>query len=182
MPATYQLILLDRDGVLNEDLPTSVRSLEDFKIIPSSLKAISLLSQKGFKVAIVTNQAVVGRGDLPLEELEKIHTYLRQEIQQSGGHVDKIYVCTDTEIEPHNRRKPAPGMLLDALKDFDVKPHETVMVGDALRDLQAAQNAGVESILVRTGKGTLTEEQLPHDVSPVGIYDTLYEAVLKNFL
>ena len=176
-----KLILLDRDGVLNEDLPQSVRSLTDFKIIPSSLKAIALLSQQGFKIAIVTNQAVVGRGHLSLEELSKIHDYLIHEIQQAGGHLDKFYICTDTEIEPHNRRKPAPGMILEALHDFEAKPSETIMIGDALRDLQAAQQAGVDSILVRTGKGSLTEKDL-QGTSPKGIYDDLYEAVLKNFI
>ena len=175
-----KLILLDRDGVLNEDLPTSVRSFSDFKIIPSSLKAIALLSQQGFKIAIVTNQAVVGRGEMPLKELNKIHDYLRDKIRQAGGHIDKIYVCTDTEIEPHNRRKPAPGMILEALKDFDVKPSETLMIGDALRDLQAAQNADIDSLLVRTGKGAVTEKDL-QGTSPKGIYDDLYGAVLKNF-
>ena len=177
----YKLILLDRDGVLNKDLATSVRSLQEFKIIPSSLEAVAHLSQQGLKIAVVTNQAVVGRGELSRHELEKIHAYLQQEIQKAGGHIDKFYVCTGTEVEPHKRRKPAPGMLLEALDDFNVPPQETLMIGDALRDLQAAKSACVESILVRTGKGEKTEKDLPKDITPLGIYDDLYQAVLKNF-
>ncbi len=172
--------MLDRDGVINRDLATSVRFLSDFEIMPSSLKAIAHLSQQGLKIAIVTNQAVVGRGELSQQGLDEIHNVLVKTIQQAGGHLDKIYVCTDTTIEPHNRRKPAPGMILEALQDFKVTPQETLMIGDALRDLQAAQKAGVESILVRTGKGVATEKDLK-EVNPIGIYDDLYDAVLKNF-
>ncbi|HBN21899.1 MAG TPA: D-glycero-beta-D-manno-heptose-1,7-bisphosphate 7-phosphatase [Holosporales bacterium] len=185
----YDLVLLDRDGVINKDLPTSVRSWADFQFIPSSLDAISVLCRKNLKTALVTNQAVVGRGDLSLKNLEDIHKKMVQALEEKGGCLDRIYHCTDITIEPNNRRKPAPGMLLEAFHDFNIPPQRTLMIGDALRDFQAAQRAGCDFALVRTGKGLITEQELqetlktPHKL-PIklrGVYDDLEAVVLNIF-
>mgnify|MGYP003632384821 CR=1 FL=1 len=185
----YDLVLLDRDGVINKDLPTSVRSLVDFQFIPSSPEAIAHLCQKNLKVALVTNQAVVGRGDLSLGDLEDIHRKMLLALEEKGGRLDRLYQCVDTTIEPHNRRKPAPGMLLEACNDLNISPERTLMIGDALRDFQAAQRAGCDFALVRTGKGLITEQELqealksPHTL-PIklrGVYDDLQAAVLNIF-
>lgn len=184
-PLSYDLVLLDRDGVLNQDLTDSVRSLEDFRLLPNAMKAVAYLSEKGLKIALVTNQAVVGRGELSYRGLEEIHEKLVDAIHQAGGHLDHLYICTDVKIPPHNRRKPAPGMILEALEDFTVDPLRVLMIGDSLIDLQAAKAAGVKSALVRTGKGKLTERELvvtdKKGLDPIGIYDDLYEAVVTIF-
>ena len=185
----YDLVLLDRDGVINKDLPTSVRSWADFEFIPSSLNAIASLCHKNLKTALVTNQAVVGRGDLSLKDLKGIHDKMNLALEEKGGHLDRIYQCVDTTIEPNNRRKPAPGMLLEAFHDFKIPPQRTLMIGDALRDFQAAQRAGCDFALVRTGKGLITEQDLQTALEspqtlPIklrGIYDDLEAVVLNIF-
>ena len=171
------LILLDRDGVINKDLPQSVRSLGDFEILPGACAAIARLTRAGYKTAVVTNQAVVGRGEMTQDELARIHTYLQQQIDNAGGHLDHIYVCTDTQIEPHMRRKPAPGMLIEAMEAFSSPAHETLFIGDADRDMEAAYRAGCRMLLVRTGKGekTLSHWQ-PHWGTPL-VCDDLDAAV-----
>ena len=172
-----KLVLLDRDGVINVDRPKSVRSREEFMFLPGTIPAIKLLNEASIPIAIVTNQAVVGRGELSLEDLEDIHTYLKELLATQGAFVDKIYVCTSTD-STHTHRKPNPGLLLEALNYFKVKLQEAVLIGDALRDLQAASAIQCPRILVRTGKGQITlKDGLPNSVLPVLIFNDLYEAV-----
>lgn len=178
----YQLILLDRDGVINKNLPSSVRTLSDFQILPGVPQAIRALNEAGFKVAIVTNQAVVGRGLLSEEGLDEIHTYMLHELGKEGAIIDRIYTCTDVEISPQYRRKPAPGMLLEAMSDFKVSATQTLMIGDALRDLQAAAAAKCDSLLVLTGHGSEAKNHPDiHKTPPLGIYKDLKEAVEAFF-
>lgn len=175
------LVLLDRDGVINKDLPQSVTSTDNFFVLPHVGKAIKRLNDADHRVAIITNQACVGRGDLSPQGLEDIHQKMIKELSADGAHIDKIYVCTDTTVEPNNRRKPAPGMILEALSDFKEEAHTSVMVGDAMRDLQAAHNAGCPAILVLTGKGEATLETIKSQdnplQNPVPVVENLAKAV-----
>lgn len=172
-----KLILLDRDGVINEDREDSVKSPEEFVLLPGVLAAIQLLNKASIPIAIITNQAVVGRGQLSLEGLNAIHQDFQERLQKQGAYVDRIYTCTSAD--PHHfHRKPNPGLLIDALNDFQVQPHEAVFIGDALRDLEAASAIQCHRILVRTGKGRQTfYNGLPEGVLPVKIFNDLYEAV-----
>lgn len=171
------LVLLDRDGVLNEDLPQGVTCVEEFRFLPGALAGIALLTQAGFRLAIVSNQSGVAKGLLSEATLAEIHTRLREDVQKAGGRIDAIYVCTDHPDHPTERRKPNPGMVLEALHDFRAAATETVFVGDALRDLQAAAAAGCPRILVKTGKGQLTlNKGLPDSVQPVTVFETFTEA------
>lgn len=172
------LVMLDRDGVINVDRPTSVKTWEEFIFLPSVENAIHILNQANIPVAIITNQAVVGRDELSLAGLHAIHAQMQKNLAEKDAHIDHIFFCTDTTIEPHYRRKPAPGMLLEALKYFDARPAYSYLIGDALRDLEAAYHAGCQRILVRTGKGAKTEKEgLPNFLKPVSIYDDLITAV-----
>ncbi len=172
-----KLVLLDRDGVINVDRPDSVKSRDEFVILPGVIPAIKLLNEASIPIAIVTNQAVVGRGELTPEGLEGIHAYFKDILKRQGAFIDKIYTCTSTESKNFHR-KPNPGLLLDALDHFQVKPHEAILIGDALRDLEAAYAIKCPRILVRTGKGIKTLQQgLPDAVLPVTIFNDLYEAV-----
>lgn len=172
------LVMLDRDGVINVDRPTSVRSWEEFTFLPSVENAIQVLNQANIPVAIITNQAIVGRDELSLESLNHIHLQMQKSLLEKGAHIDHIFFCTDTTIEPHYRRKPAPGMLLEALTYFNARSTHSWMIGDALRDLEAAYHAGCQRILVRTGKGFMTEKEgIPSFLEPVTIYDDLLTAV-----
>lgn len=171
------LILLDRDGVINEDRPHSVRSLDDFVLLPGVIPAIKLLNEASIPVAIVTNQAVVGRGELSLEELENIHASFADTLKQHGAFISKIYVCTSAD--PHHPcRKPNPGLLVEALNDFKVAAKDVILIGDDLRDLEAAKAMGCTRVLVRTGKGQkVLENGLPEAVLPVRVFNDLYESV-----
>lgn len=172
-----KLVLLDRDGVINEDREDSVKSLDEFVLLPGALPAIKLLNKASIPIAIVTNQAIVGRGQLSAEGLDDIHTYFKETLKKQGAFVDKIYVCTSTDPQDYNR-KPNPGLLVQALHDFDITPNEAVLIGDDLRDLEAASVINCHRILVRTGKGSHTfQAGLPKAVLPVKVFNDLYEAV-----
>jgi len=172
------LVLLDRDGVINEDLPESVRSLEALRLINGSAEAIARLNQRGINVAVVTNQSVVGRGQISMAMLDAIHDHLRGLLAQHGAHLDAIYACTDAPDVVSTRRKPAAGMLEEALADFHAEAAQTPMVGDALRDLQAAAVLGCPRYLVQTGKGKETLALgLPDAVQPVHVVANLSAAV-----
>ncbi len=171
------LVILDRDGVINRDYPMSVRDISDFFLIPGSAAAIARLNKAGVPVCVATNQAVVGRGDISPEDLKDIHEYMIELLLEAGAHLDKIYLCTSAD-SAHYHRKPNPGMLLSALKDFDVLPTEAVFIGDALRDLEAAQRAGCHRVLVHTGKGLLTKQAgLSEDLQPVHEFENLSACV-----
>lgn len=175
--------MLDRDGVINVDRPNSVLSVDDFELLPDVPQAIALLNQHHIPVAVVTNQACIGRGELAWVNLEDIHQKMKTLLAQKGAHLDQIYVCPDISIAPHFRRKPAPGMLQEALRDFKARPSYSPLIGDAYRDLQAAASIGCPRILVRTGKGKMTEREIQSsegcdlNIHPVHIFDTLYQAV-----
>ena len=177
------LVMLDRDGVINIDRIKSILNVDDFQLIPQSAQAIAFLNQAQIPVVVITNQACVGRGDLDQKELKAIHKKMQTLLAQERAHIDEIYVCTDVEIEPHRRRKPAPGMIYEALKKFNARPAYAPFIGDALRDLQAARAVGCPRVLVRTGKGCETEKEILDAcnlfLKPVHIFDNLYAAVIR---
>jgi D-glycero-D-manno-heptose 1,7-bisphosphate phosphatase len=171
------LVLLDRDGVINEDLPRGVVHPEEFRLLPGALDGIAMLTQAGCRIAVVTNQSVIGKGLVSAEQVDALHSALAEQVEAAGGLIDRFYVCPDHPEKPTPRRKPAPGMLLEALEDFGVQAAQTPFVGDALRDLQAAQAAGCPRWLVKTGKGAaLLAEGLPASLQPVMVVDDLRAA------
>jgi D-glycero-D-manno-heptose 1,7-bisphosphate phosphatase len=165
-----KLVLLDRDGVINEDRPEGVLRHEEFRLLPGALDAIARLTRAGYKIAICTNQSAIGMGRLAPATLDAIHADLCQQVTDTGGRIDAIYFAPDAPDAPSDRRKPAPGMLLEALAKFEAEAAHTFMVGDMLRDLEAAERAGCQRILVRTGKGAALEARgLPPHVQPVKV-------------
>lgn len=152
--AIRKFVLLDRDGVINEDRSDSVLSRDDFVLLPRAVEAIALANRKGYGVLIITNQACVGRGDLSFDELEAIHRLMREAVGKAGGRIDEVYVCPHTEAERCDCRKPRPGLVYRARADYGFELDGTWMVGDAQRDLDAALAAGCRPALVRTGKGS----------------------------
>ena len=172
------LVMLDRDGVLNHDRPDHVRNPGELVMIAGAADAVARLNVAGHKVAVVTNQSGVGQGFITPEMLQRIHEHLNEALARAGAHLDLLLQCTDPPGAPSARRKPAPGMLREALAHFRTAPQEAVMIGDALRDLEAATAAGVKRVLVRTGKGALTQAQgIPGHILPVSVYDDLPKAV-----
>jgi len=171
------LVLLDRDGVLNRDRKTGILRLSDFEILPGVPEALAKLTKAGFAIAICTNQSAVGRGQLSLAVLDSLHETLKQAVGDAGGRIDAVFFAPDLPEEASERRKPGPGMLLEALEMFQADAARTPMVGDHLRDMQAAAKAGCPRILVRTGHGAATERAgLPPELA-VTVVDDISAAV-----
>lgn len=172
------LVLLDRDGVLNQDRPDSVRTPDALVMIPRAAAAVARLNRAGVRVAVVTNQSIVGRGLIDEAMLGRIHDRLAAKLAEDGARLDALLVAPDAPDAATDRRKPAPGMLNEALAQFGERPDKCPMIGDALRDLEAAKAAGCPRVLVRTGKGRATEaDSWPADIDPVSIHDDLWDAV-----
>ena len=171
-----KLVLLDRDGVLNEDRADYVKNPGELVLLPGAAQAVARLNAAGFAVAICTNQAGVGKGVFDEAMLARIHDKLRDELARAGGTLDAIFHCPDPGPSP--RRKPEPGMLLEALRRFGAAAARTPFVGDNLRDLEAAAKAGCPRHLVRTGHGAKVQAAgLPSAVLPVRVHDDLAAAV-----
>jgi D-glycero-D-manno-heptose 1,7-bisphosphate phosphatase len=152
-----RLILLDRDGVINYDSPDYIKDADEWLPIPGSLEAIAALKGAGFKVAVCTNQAGIGRGLLTREALMRIHAKLATSLADHGVILDALVFCPHHPDEACRCRKPNPGMLIDVMSRLGAEPVDTLYVGDSLRDVQAARAAGCAAALVRTGHGASTE-------------------------
>ncbi len=177
---TPQLVMLDRDGVLNVDRPDSVKTPVELVMLPRAAAAVARLNAAGIKVALVSNQSVVGRGVIAAEMLERIQYRLREALARERARLDVELVCTDPPWAASDRRKPGAGMLREALRRFSLTPAEAVMIGDAASDLQAATTAGCARVLVRTGKGAATQAAgIAHEVLPVAVRTDLAEAVAR---
>ncbi len=163
MPAdqssSVRLVILDRDGVINEDREDFVRCPADWVPIKGSLRAIERLNRRGILVAIATNQSGLARGMFALNDLDAIHQALARELSELGGHVDGIFVCPHGPSEGCDCRKPRPGLLIQAGQTLGVRAEDTVFVGDRDTDLRAAEAAGIQPILVRTGHGKSVVER-----------------------
>lgn len=170
------LVILDRDGVINFESVEYVKSPDEWKPIPGSLKAIAALNAAGHTVVVATNQAGVGRGYYSEATLAAIHHKMKTELAAHGGSIKKIYYCPHHPDEHCLCRKPKPGMLQQIAKDFPQQFNDAVFVGDSLRDLQAGQAAGCRVVLVKTGFGEamLAEGKIPDDVE---VYENLADFV-----
>ena len=154
------LIILDRDGVINEDSDNYIRSLAEWHPIPGSIEAIAQLCASGHQVAIATNQSGLGRGYFDLDDLEAIHGHLRDLVEALGGAIAGIFYCPHTPDDDCNCRKPRTG-LLDAIETELQQPVSgAFFVGDSMKDLEAATAAKAQPILVTTGKGAKTRARL----------------------
>jgi D-glycero-D-manno-heptose 1,7-bisphosphate phosphatase len=174
--ARPQLVLLDRDGVLNQDRLDYVKSPSELVLLPGAPDAVARLNRAGVKVAVVTNQAVVGRGIITPAQLDAIHAALAARLHTAGAAIDLLLFAPEAPDQATERRKPGPGMLLEALAQFAVTRADALMIGDQLTDAEAARRAGIDFILVRTGKGRATETTLPPDRRRA-VFDDLSGAV-----
>jgi D-glycero-D-manno-heptose 1,7-bisphosphate phosphatase len=151
-----KLIVLDRDGVINYDSDRFVKTPEEWRAIPGSLEAIATLNQRGYRVVIATNQSGIGRGLLDMAAFNAINDKMTRQLAQVGGRIDAIFYCPHAADAQCECRKPKPGMLREIGRRFNSDLKDVPVVGDALRDLLAAQAVGARPILVSTGKGKLT--------------------------
>jgi len=173
-----KLVLLDRDGVINVERSDYVKSRDEFEFIPGVVEAIKMLNNAKIKVMIVTNQGGIGRGLYSHDDLEDIHTYMKESLKVGGAYVDQILICPDHPDSPSHRRKPGTGMFEEALAHLHTKPQDTHMIGDDMRDLIPAFKCGIHRHLVLTGKGkkTLENPELK-TIAPLQVHKDLLEAV-----
>jgi D-glycero-D-manno-heptose 1,7-bisphosphate phosphatase len=157
-------VILDRDGVINEDSSNYIKSAGEWKPIPGSLEAIALLTSKNIEVYIATNQAGVGRGKFTLHALNEIHKKLVREVEKAGGKIVDIKYCPHHPDEKCWCRKPNPGLLEDIAAAHKLSLMQGCYVGDSLKDLKAAESAGCPGILVLTGNGRATQKLSPRHV------------------
>jgi D-glycero-D-manno-heptose 1,7-bisphosphate phosphatase len=154
-----KMIILDRDGVINFDSDQYIKSPDEWKPIPGSLDAIARLTQNGWRIVVATNQAGVGRGLFDMAALNAMHNKMHRAVNQAGGRIEAVFYCPDTDASKSYCRKPNPGMLLAIAERYNAPLPDTPMVGDSLRDLQAADTAHAQPILVLTGKGKKTRAE-----------------------
>lgn len=151
-----KIVILDRDGVINEDSPDYVKSIHEWRPVPGSLEAIARLNRAGFQVFIASNQSGVGRGLFDLDALFSIHEHMQQMLSELGGRIEGIEFAPDHPDHASALRKPGPGMLLDIADRLQITLENVPVVGDAARDLDAARAAGARPVLVLTGQGSRT--------------------------
>ncbi|MBS0325990.1 MAG: D-glycero-beta-D-manno-heptose 1,7-bisphosphate 7-phosphatase [Proteobacteria bacterium] len=158
-----RVIVLDRDGVINHDSDQYIKSPDEWRPIPGSLEAIARLNHAGFRVVVATNQSGVGRGLLDFAALTAIHERMHRMLAQAGGRIDAVFFCPHTADSRCECRKPKPGMLVEIGRRFEVDLTGVPVIGDGLRDLQAAEAVSALPVLVLTGKGerTLREGGFP---------------------
>jgi len=156
-----KLAILDRDGVINQDRADFIKSTDEWEALPGSLAAIARLTHAGWRVVVASNQSGLARGLFNMQALNAIHAKMRQQLAAEGGQLDAIFLCPHGPNDGCDCRKPKPGMIHDILTRFDADPAHVPVVGDSLRDLQAAHAAGCSPWLVLTGNGQRTRAENP---------------------
>lgn len=175
-----KLIILDRDGVINQDSDEFIKSPDEWIPIPGSLEAIARLTKAGYSVVVATNQSGLGRKLFDITTLNAIHQKMQASVRALGGAIPAVMFCPHLPTDGCTCRKPKAGMFLTIGKRFDVDLAGVPTVGDSLRDLQAGYLAGCRPYLVLTGKGKQTLEKggLPPDTT---VFDDL-AAVVAHLL
>ncbi len=152
-----KLVILDRDGVINYDSDQFIKSSDEWKPLPGSLEAIARLAQSGYRVVVATNQSGVGRGLFDMPTLNAIHNKMHKAVAQAGGRIDAVFFCPHAAEANCACRNPKGGMLEEIAARYNANLKGVPTVGDSLRDLEVAVNAGAQPILVLTGKGKKTK-------------------------
>lgn len=172
MSAT-QLVILDRDGVINEDPEGEyVKSADEWEPIKGSLEAVALLNRAGFRVVVASNQSGLARGLFDIEALNSIHEKMQRMLAEAGGEIDAIFFCPHGPRQRCQCRKPKPGLINEIVARYRVDAADVPVVGDKRSDLDAARAAGARPILVRTGYGEKTLHELG-DIEGLTIYTDL---------
>lgn len=173
-------VLLDRDGVINQDSEAFIKSPAEWLPLEKSLAAITLLNQHHYHVVVITNQSGLARGLFDEKTLTAIHQKMRDETTKVGGQIEAIYFCPHQGSDLCECRKPQAGLLKQFATDYGVDLSQVAFIGDSLRDIQAAQAGGAIPILVKTGNGVKTLQENPQLLPSLLIFENLYDAA--NYL
>lgn len=177
MERHMKVIFLDRDGVINKD-PTGgyVTRWEEFHFLDGSKGAIRKLTDSGYEVIVISNQAGVGKGLYTLETLGKITRKMTAEIEKAGGRIKSVFYCPHRDEDNCDCRKPKAGLFRQATEGLDIDLGQAYFIGDALRDIEAGKNAGCKTILLLSGKTSIDGRQ-NWALQPDYIFRNLSEAV-----
>ena len=168
----YNCIFLDRDGTLNPD-PGYISSINDYSFYDFTLSALSKIANLGNRFCIVTNQSGISRGLIKPDKLEDIHRYIKKEFKDNLLPLLDIYVCIDHPDQATEKRKPGPGMFLEAELDHDLLLMNCLMIGDSIDDIRAGEMLGMDTMLVLTGRGQETMDNLLDYEMPTYIVEDL---------
>lgn len=152
-----KLVILDRNGVINFDSAQFIKHPEEWKPIPGSLEAIAALNQAGFRVVVAANESGVGRGLFDMATLNAINAKMHKQVALVGGRIEAVFFCAHPATEKCDCRKPRSGLLADIAARYHIDLQGVAVIGDSLRDLEAAAEAGARPILVLSGKGAKTQ-------------------------
>ena len=184
-----KFIFLDRDGVICEE-KSHLHKIEDFKLINRVANAIKLLNKNNCKVIVISNQSAIAKGICTQKDVDILNNQMKEILNGKNAELDKIYFCPHHPTAGNNPiytkececRKPKPGMIFQAQKDFNIKNlSECYIIGDKMSDIYAGKAAGCKTILVKTGYGGKGNENLT-DIEPSFHASDLYDAVAKIIL
>ncbi len=158
---TTKLVILGRDGILNEFREDHVTTPEEWVPVPGALEAVARLNHAGWHVVVATNQSGIGRGMIDMSAVNAVHAHMHQMLQAQGARLDAVFFCPHTPEDHCDCRKPQPGLMLDIGRRYGVDLAHVPMVGDTARDLLAAHAAGCQPHLVQSGRAaSLGPEQV----------------------
>ncbi|MCL4559448.1 MAG: HAD family hydrolase [Chloroflexi bacterium] len=157
----FPALFLDRDGVIIKNRRGYVRTWEDVAFFPHALEALVRMRTGAFKIVVVTNQSQVGRGITSLAAAEEVNRRFLEQVEAAGGRIDGIFMCPHAPEDRCDCRKPRPGLILQAKQALNLDLSRSILIGDALEDIMAGENAGVpHRVLVLTGRGR-AQNRLP---------------------
>lgn len=161
-------LFLDRDGVINVRIIDGyVTKTEEFEFLPNVIDAFKIFRNKFKRIIVVTNQQGVGKGIMTIDDVERVHKYMIQQIENQGGKIDKVYFCPQLKSEVDNYRKPSPKMAYFAKNDFpEIDLSKSIMVGDMNSDVEFGMNAGMKTVFIGDNELKLI---------PDSRYDSLYD-------
>ena len=148
----FQAVMLDRDGVINRERADYVKCWREFEFLPGALSALARLADLPKPIVVISNQSAIGRGLVNQDTVDAVHRHMKSIVEICGGRIDTFYVCPHHPDDRCRCRKPEPGLLLQAARDYNLDLSECVFVGDTPTDFQAAEAVGCQSILVSTGR------------------------------
>lgn len=171
-------VVLDRDGVICENLPGHVRSWREFAFVPGAVEAMASLQRAGAQLYIATNQSVVGRGFIGIKDLDQIHRKMEDVLHGAGVSIAGIAACVHHPADACGCRKPATGLYVTLADRYGFRLEESFVVGDWISDIEAGAAVGAATVLVRTGRGRQAEGLVASGDAPVPdkIADDLIDA------